>query len=134
MGGIVLFRKTCQLISGFLCGLLFIEWFPMDFPANLTELFAACVLNPLHFFAASIVFIVGFLTNAELIGGGIVHTVEYIFSSKTGKLPIIFGFIFLFGFFVLFLIGFWQTVMFFCFSFLYGIISIDFKELRLVKV
>lgn len=28
----------------------------------------------------------------------------------------------------------WQTAVFFCFSFLYGIISIDFKELKLAKV
>ena len=131
MGGIFLFRKTVQLIAGFLCGLLFIEWFPISVPTGLTEILAACILRPVPFFASAIVFIVGFLTNAELIGEEIILTVRLFMKRKTTVFNLLFSLFFLTGFITLFLIGFWQTVVFFCFSILYGIISIDLKEFKL---
>ena len=127
-------RKTVQLIGGFICGYLFIEWFPISVPTGLTEILAACILRPVPFFASAIVFIVGFLTNAELIGEEIILTVRLFMKRKTTVFNLLFSLFFLTGFITLFLIGFWQTVVFFCSSILYGIISIDFEELKLGKV
>ncbi|MEH7124337.1 hypothetical protein V7127_14020 [Bacillus sp. JJ1773] len=127
-------RKTVQLIGGFLCGLLFIEWFPISVPSGLTEILAACILEPVPFFASAVVFIIGFLTNAELIGEEVIQTVQLFMKRKTTLFNLLFSLFFLAGFITLFLLGFWQTVVFFCFSILYGIISIDFEELKLAKV
>ncbi|WNS74060.1 hypothetical protein RRV45_14165 [Bacillus sp. DTU_2020_1000418_1_SI_GHA_SEK_038] len=126
-----MFRKIVQLIAGFICGLLFIEWFPVSVASGLTEIFAACILRPVPFFASAIVFIVGFLTNAELIGEEIILTVQLFMKRKTTVFNLLYSLFFLAGFIILFQIGFWQTVVFFCFSILYGIISIDLKELKL---
>ncbi|WP_066294196.1 hypothetical protein [Bacillus sp. FJAT-29937] len=127
-------RKTVQLIGGFICGYLFIEWFPISVPTGLAEILAACILKPVSFFASAVVFIFGFLTNAELICEEIIQTAQLFMNRKTTVFNLLFSLFFLAGFTILFLLGFWQTVVFFCFSILYGIISIDFEELKLAKV
>ncbi|MBU8879126.1 hypothetical protein BGM26_09025 [Bacillus sp. FJAT-29790] len=126
-------RKILQLITGFLCGYLFIIWFPISFPAELSNMIVAVVLKPFEFFAAMLVFVVGFLTNAEIIREGIILTVNFFCFRKLSKLKLLMNCLILISFFVLFKLGFWETVVFFCFSFIYGIISLDFKKLKIAE-
>lgn len=127
-GGIFVLNKTFQLIFGLICGLLLIKWVPLPFPFSLTELFVTFVLDPVKFFAASLVFIVGIIMHGKLI--------KYIFTmtakvrnKKTGtivQLILCYGVIL--NFMILLKIGIWQTISLLGFSILYGMISLDYKE------
>ncbi|KAB2338349.1 hypothetical protein F7731_01940 [Cytobacillus depressus] len=128
-----MFKKTCQLVIGFLCGLLFIEWFPAADLISLTDVFAACIIKPFHFFASAIVFIFGFLTNADVISEGIIVFTKLPVERYINMTQLLFSCLFLVSFIALSYFGFWQTLVFFCFSILYGIISIDFKQLKTNK-
>lgn len=126
-------KKILPLIIGFLCGNLFIKMLPIVVPFDLSEFLLIFILNPFEFFAASTVFIIGFMMNAKVIEGGVKQIVLFISRRKVEGLELLLFLLLLICFILLFTLGFWQTVIFFSFSLLYGMISIDFKGFILIE-
>ncbi|MEQ2528165.1 hypothetical protein EKG37_12950 [Robertmurraya yapensis] len=128
-----MWKKSIRLLLGFGCGYLFILMFPIDSPFNLSEFLLEFVINPFSFFAASIVFIVGFISNALIIKEGVEETYLLYNQKESNLMEIIFVLLLMVSFYVLFQTGFWQTMVFFCFSILYGIISLDFRRFKMIE-
>ncbi|MBS4191064.1 hypothetical protein KHA94_12815 [Bacillus sp. FJAT-49705] len=118
-------RYTFNCIISFLCGLLFIKWFPIQ-ENNIEEIVVSGILNPLYFFAASIVFIIGVLITAEIIREEMILKAVDSIKNRVCNINTLKCIIIFISFITLIHIGSWQTVVFFCFSIIYGIISIDF--------
>jgi hypothetical protein len=130
IGGIFLYKIICQLIMGFICGLLVIRWIPLSFPVDITNLFVQFILNPLEFFAASLVFIIGIVMNGNVIHS--IITMTFVLKNKNSfslaQWFVSFGVIF--NFILLMNEGLWQAVMLLIFSIVYGMISIDFQKVK----
>lgn len=125
--------KILPLFIGFLCGNLFIKMLPIVLPFDFSEFLLIFILNPFEFFATSTVFIIGFMMNAKVIEGGVKQIVLFISRRKVEGLELLLFLFLLICFILLFTLGFWQTVIFFSFSLLYGMISIDFKRFILIE-
>lgn len=124
--------KLLQVLVGFFCGYIFILSFPVKTPFNVSEFIYGFVLNPFEFFTTSVIFIIGFMVNATIIRDGVEQIALLINQKQRNILEFICSLLLILSFFILFYIGFWQTVIFFCFSVLYGIISLDFKRLKII--
>jgi hypothetical protein len=120
--------KTGQLIFGFICGLLLIKWVPLPFPFSASELFVSFVLNPLKFFAAAVVFIIGIIMNGKLLKYIFTMTAKVLKNKTNTVVQLIFCYGVIINFIILLKIGIWQTTSLLCFSILYGMISLDYKE------
>lgn len=126
-------KKMIPLLIGFLCGNLFIKLFPIVVPFELSELLLIFVLNPFEFLVAATVFMIGFLMNAVIMEEGIEQITLLLFRKKAEIYKIFLFLLLLISFSLLFITGFWQTMVLFCFSLLYGIISIDFKRIMIIE-
>ncbi|MDQ0157195.1 hypothetical protein [Robertmurraya andreesenii] len=122
-------KKMVLLLLGFLCGKLFIEWFPIGLPVDFSKFLLALVLQPFDFLIASIFFIAGFLMNAVILENGVRQITMFVYRKQVVMEDLLIFLFLLLGYCILFISGFWQTMVFFCFSLLYGMISIDFKRL-----
>lgn len=125
--------KLVQLGIGFFCGYLFIMSFPVVSPFSLSEIILEFVLHPFEFFIASVVFIIGFMVNALMIKEGVEQVISFIYQKQINIMAVFNFLLLIIGFSVLFVTGFWQTVVFFSFSMLYGIISLDFKRFKIIE-
>ncbi|MBW3113352.1 MULTISPECIES: hypothetical protein [Bacillaceae] len=115
-----------KLIITFLLGYLFITWFPVTERLTEPEFIVELVLNPIQFFAASIAFMIGLLVQGNVLKTEI-HSVIQLWNGRLHKelviIPFHIGLIF-----ALSVHGGWQTMIFSCSAFFYGIISIDFRR------
>jgi hypothetical protein len=125
MGGIFLIKELMKVITMFFSGYLFIAWTPSVL-TNPTDLIAQLIIEPIQFFAASIAFISGLLLNASLIQKSFFIVLRF-FRGRITK-EIIFVPIHILSLFLLSLVGFWETIIFFGIGTIYGMISIDFKK------
>ena len=115
-----------KLIMTFLLGYLFITWFPASERFDKPEFIVELVLNPVQFFAASIAFMVGLMVQGNVLKAemfsilqlinGKLHKELMIIPFHTGVLFVLSGY------------GVWQTMIFSCLAFIYGIISLDFRR------
>lgn len=128
-----MWKKSIRLLLGIGCGYLFILLFPIDSPFLLSEFLLKFVVNPLAFFASSIVFIIGFITNALTFKDGIEESFLLYNQKDSNIVEIFFAVLLMVSFYVLFQTGFWQTMVFFSFSILYGIISLDFRRFKMIE-
>lgn len=130
MGGIfLLYKKIVKLLAGYGCGFLFIVWVPIHLPNNLSTIIVELVLSPVQFIAATFAFLIGFVIHAELIRDGTQKLIYCLQNKKTViNIELLILLIVFVTFYILSKISLWPTVVFFCFSFLYGMISIDFKQ------
>lgn len=126
-------KKVIILLVGFLCGVIFIKLTPFDLPIDMEKLLLIFVLNPIEFFIAAVVFIVGFIMNAITLEEGITQTSLFLRRKKGAFYGLILSVSLFISFFILFYLGFWQTLLFFSFSLLYGMISIDFSRFTIIK-
>lgn len=126
-------KRILPLLIGFLCGNLFIGMLPIVFPFDLSEILLIFVMNPFEFFVASIVCITGFMMNAKVIEVGMKQIALLFFGKKAEVIEVVLFLLLCISFVILFILGFWQTVIFFSFSLLYGMISIDFKRLIIIE-
>ncbi|WP_147533814.1 hypothetical protein [Bacillus marasmi] len=121
-------KMIFQLLVGYFCGLLMIKWLPLTFPIDASELFVSFVFNPLEFFAACIMFILGIIVNGNIIKGLMTTFIEALKRRNVPSfqqcLSVSVVFIYLF----LLKEGFWQTLALICFSVVYGMISFDFRK------
>lgn len=128
-----MFKKIIMLLIGFICGVLFIKLTPFGLPIDMENLLLTFVLNPIEFFIASVVFIIGFIMNANILEDGIIQASLFLLGKKGAFYGIILSISLFISFFILFYLGFWQTLLFFSFSCLYGMISIDFSRFTIIK-
>ncbi|WP_449620193.1 hypothetical protein [Robertmurraya sp. Marseille-Q9965] len=128
-----MWKKSIRLLLGFGCGYLFILLFPIDSPFKLSEFLLEFVINPFAFFVASIVFIIGFMTNALIIKEGIEEMFLFYNQKESNLVEIFLVLLLMASFYILFQKGFWQTMVFFSFSILYGIISLDFRRFKMIE-
>lgn len=128
-----MWKKSIRLLLGFGCGYLFILLFPIDSPFKLSEFLLEFVINPFAFFVASIVFIIGFMTNALIIKEGIEEMFLFYNQKESNLVEIFLVLLLMVSFYILFQKGFWQTMVFFSFSILYGIISLDFRRFKMIE-
>lgn len=126
-------KKIIILLIGFMCGIIFIKLTPFGLPVDIGKLLLTFVLNPIEFFIASVVFIIGFIMNAITLEDGITQVSLYVMKKEGAFYGIILFFSLFISFLILFYLGFWQTLIFFSFSLLYGMISIDFSRFTMIK-
>lgn len=127
-----MWNKWVQLLVGFLCGYLFIKWVPIEFPLHIPDAVIEFLFHPIEFLVASIVFIIGFLIYADLIKNGTMLFFFLFHQKKIMILEQLLSLLVIVSFLVLFVLGFWQTIIFFSFSVVYGIISLDFQKLKML--
>ncbi len=131
MGGIFMYvKKLIKLLFGYICGLLFIVWIPIHFPNKLSDIIVEVVLSPVPFIASILAFFIGFIINADLIKNGIEMMVVSRWRGKLLKLECLLLFCVCLSFYFLSMVSLWPAIAFFCFSLLYGMISLDYELLR----
>ncbi|MCA1058296.1 hypothetical protein LCL96_05090 [Rossellomorea aquimaris] len=115
-----------KLLITFLLGYLFITWFPVAERPTESEFIVELVLNPVQFFAASIAFMIGLLVQGNVLKAEIYSIIQF-WNGRLHKelmiIPFHIGLIY-----ALSVYGGWQTMIFSCSAFFYGIISIDFRR------
>ncbi|MGG1675112.1 hypothetical protein ACIFOT_05080 [Neobacillus sp. NRS-1170] len=121
-----MFMRLVQFVFAFFSGYLVIKWISIPHPYVLADFFVGIVINPLQFFAAAIALFIGILINGGVIKGIINKTIKAWRKQMSWSILMLleycgFGIVF----FLLFYIGWEETLLFFSLSFLYGMISIE---------
>jgi hypothetical protein len=124
MGGIFL-RYLPLLIVSIICGYFYINWLPIPSTITVYNIIMEFVLNPVLFFAATISFFIGFITNGIFIRGTIFMCKSVKKYNGNSLLePIINILIFITTSFFLMKLNFWPMTLFFSFAFVYGMMTI----------
>ncbi|MBV7507163.1 hypothetical protein KW850_18020 [Bacillus sp. sid0103] len=121
-----MFFKVAKCFVIFLCGYILIKWISIPHPFVLADLFISLVVNPLKFFAGTLVFFIGFLFTGRVFRELIVGTKKTWQKRKVMVDTLLFEYlllIFIFSF--LFQLGWEQTIVFFSLSLFYGMISME---------
>jgi hypothetical protein len=121
MGGIFL-RSILMLFTSVICAYLYLNWLPIPRSLSAYHFLLEFVLNPVEFFAAAITFFVGFMSSGIFIR----DTMLLLKKNKQRlKLEVPINIILFIIFLVILLqAGFWQMTLFFCFAFVYGMMTI----------
>jgi hypothetical protein len=121
-----MWKMGLKLIIGCLCGYLYIHLSLIDSPSSVIEGFIIFILPPLRFFLAVLMFLIGLVMNAHLIKWLLYKTFELWRKKKYWNFGL---FIFYVGFIIstayLINLDLGHTLIFFSFSVVYGIISMD---------
>ncbi|WP_153122674.1 hypothetical protein [Peribacillus tepidiphilus] len=126
-----MFANALKILIGSLCGFLFIKWFPISNSFQFETFLVELILHPLDYFMATFMFIIGFLCQASILKAGI-EEIGRIWTKKPFNPVNLFVLLLAIGsFFFLWRYGKIQSYLFFCFSFIYGIISIDYKSFKI---
>jgi hypothetical protein len=115
--------KFIRLVVGFLSGYLFIKWFPIIKPFSFLQIFIEFMMEPVNFLTSMLTFVVGFIVYASVLKTLYNQMTFILLSKKIKVLDVVIIFCSIISFVVLFLLGKWQTVIFFSFSVIYGMIS-----------
>ncbi|MCA1039774.1 hypothetical protein LCM00_09710 [Bacillus infantis] len=119
-----------RLLSGFSSGCLFMIWLPVSLPAEPGAALAQLLLSPGEFLAAAFAFSISFMSFASCLNAILESGRRFEGSSASGFAAVCGIGALLVCFLALFFMGFWKGFLLFIFSFLYGIISIDFYRKR----
>ncbi|MEN8700812.1 hypothetical protein [Bacillus infantis] len=119
-----------RLLSGFSSGCLFMIWLPVSFPAEPGAALAQLLLSPGEFLAAAFAFSISFMSFASCLNAVLESGRRFEGRSASGFAAVCGIGALLVCFLALFFMGFWKGFLLFIFSFLYGIISIDFYRKR----
>ncbi|WHY65534.1 hypothetical protein [Neobacillus sp. SuZ13] len=121
-----MFIKVVKYFVIFLCGYILIKWISIPHPFVLADFFISLVVNPLKFFAATLVFFIGFLLTGRVLSELIVGTKIAWQKRKVIGVDLLIEYLYLLIVFcLLFYLGLVQTIVFFSLSLFYGIISIE---------
>ncbi|MGD6878194.1 hypothetical protein [Bacillus infantis] len=119
-----------RLLSGFFSGFLFMIWLPVSLPAKPGAALAQLLLSPGEFLAAAFAFSISFISFASCLKAGL-EAGRRLGGRAASRFEAAAGIAALLVCFLgLFFMGFWKAFLLFIFSFLYGIISIDFYRKR----
>lgn len=116
--------KLFRLVFGLLCGYLVVQWIPMNLPFHAESFFSEFILNPLEFLAGAIALIMGMLSLGGLIREGIISAIRFLKREQGRVLDLIMGIGSVGVFLTIRFFGEEQALVFFCFSLLYGMISL----------
>ncbi|MEH7086182.1 hypothetical protein V7139_26145 [Neobacillus drentensis] len=120
-----MFIKAVKYFVIFLCGYILIKWISIPYPFVLADFFISLVVNPLKFFAATLVFFIGFLLTGRVLSELIVGTKIAWQKRKVIGVDLLIEYLYLLIVFcLLFYLGLVQTIVFFSLSLFYGMISI----------
>ncbi|ALF11347.1 hypothetical protein [Parageobacillus thermoglucosidasius] len=115
------------VIVGLLCGYLMIHWLPPVTPFHFTHFITELIFNPLRSFLAMACFLIGFLANAAVIRTIMAGIVLWLRRKQVRWGEWLISCCGMSGsFYWLFQAEAKLTVLFFIFSFIYGMISLDF--------
>ncbi|MEH7075629.1 hypothetical protein [Neobacillus drentensis] len=118
--------KVVKFLVIFLCGYIVIKWVSIQHPFILADFFISLVVNPLKFFAATLVFFIGFLLTGRVFRELIVSIKKAWHKPKVFDVNIFLEYLwFLIIFSFLFYLGWELTLVFFSLSLFYGMISIE---------
>ena len=121
-----MFIKAVKYFVIFLCGYILIKWISIPHPFVLADFFISLVVNPLKFFAATLVFFIGFLLTGRVLSELIVGTKIAWQKRKVIGVDLLIEYLYLLIVFcLLFYLGLVQTIVFFSLSLFYGMISIE---------
>lgn len=130
-----MFVILLKLVTGFVGGILFIKFFPVSIPMGISDMIVIYVLEPAGFVLGMTFFLISFIANAEIIRtiievtAGIIKNIKSLKNSNA-----LFGAVLIFllmgCFFTLSALSPWEALVLFCFSVIYGIISLDFKKIN----
>lgn len=118
-----MFKRIGMLVGIFICGCLLIEWVPIIHPFVLSELFISFVMNPLKFFATSLVLITVVVWISQFFRELIHHTSKL--ERKKSYRYLVWDYVGLIIILVLLLrMGWEQTAIIFSLGLFYGMISV----------
>ncbi|MBG9544547.1 hypothetical protein ACOSZF_02760 [Cytobacillus firmus] len=130
-----MFIILLKLVTGFIGGILYIKFFPVSIPMGISDMIVIFVLEPAGFVLGMTFFLISFIANAEIIrmiiewAAGVFKNFKSLKESNA-----LFGtvlILLLMGcFFTLLVLSPWEAFALFCFSAIYGIISLDFKKIN----
>lgn len=125
MGGIFL-RYVPFLFVSIISGYLYINWLPLPSTLTLYNIIMEFVLNPVMFFAATISFFVGFITNGIFIRRTILMLKSGRKNKRSTTLELILNIILLLmTVFFLIRLDLLPMSIFFSFAIVYGMMTID---------
>ncbi|MBB5323441.1 hypothetical protein HNQ34_000518 [Anoxybacillus tepidamans] len=126
-------RQLFLIAIGSVCGYLMISWVPNVTPFVWANFITDFIFRPLRSFLAMICFFVGFLANAAVIRTFIEGMIRFIWK-QTSHFREWFASCGIIGsFYWLFQLNARLALLFFIFSVVYGMISIDFAGSRRYK-
>jgi hypothetical protein len=113
------------LIVGFVSGYLMIAWTPLTEPFVFGTFITEFIFNPLKTFWALVCFLIGFVANALLIRSAIWQTI-CLWKRKGVRIgELVFSYSAFASFYVLSTMNAEKTFVFFLFSFIYGMMTMD---------
>lgn len=117
------------LIIGLICGYFMIAWTPTVEPFELELLLTDMIFDPMKTFFALVSFLIGFIANAVLIRTAIWHTLRAWRKETMNRKECFLSYSVFVTFMILAAIDVKKTVIFFLFSFVYGMMSMSvYKE------
>ncbi|KAF0816984.1 hypothetical protein [Cytobacillus sp. FSL R5-0377] len=128
-----MFVILLKLMTGFVGGILFIKFFPVSIPMGISDMIVIFVLEPAGFVLGMTFFLISFIANAEIIRtiiewtAGICKNINSL-KSNNALLAAVLILLLIGCFFTLSVLSPWEAFALFCFSAIYGIISLDFKK------
>jgi hypothetical protein len=113
------------LIVGLVSGYLMIVWTPLTEPFVFGTFITEFIFNPLKTFLALVCFFIGFIANALLIRSAIWQTIRLGKREKVRSSELFFSYSVFASFYVLSTMNVEKTFVFFLFSLIYGIMSMN---------
>jgi hypothetical protein len=122
--------KGFRLVTGLLCGYLFVFLLTGIIPLHSEEFLSEFILNPFEFLAGAVSLVFGMYAMGGLIRNGAVAVISANQGDKRKVSDIILAITCLSSFFLLSTLGAWETAVFFVFCLLYGMMSFSSPEDR----
>lgn len=118
--------KVFRLVIGLLCGYMFIMSLTAVIPS--VEFLGEFILHPIEFLASAVALVFGMYAIGGLLRDGGVGIIRTIKGEKGLGSDIVLTFTCLGFFFLLLVVGVWETAIFFVFCLLYGMMSCSSPE------
>lgn len=126
-------RQLFLIAVGSVCGYLMISWMPVMTPFVWANFITDFTFRPLRSFLAMVCFFIGFLANAAVIRAFIEGMIRFIWKQTINLREWLTSCGIIGSFYGLFQLNARLALLFFIFSVIYGMISVDFSHWRRYK-
>lgn len=126
-------RQLVLLLVGSVCGYLMIAWAPVVTPFVWVNFITDFTFHPLRSFLAMVCFFVGFLANAAVVRTLLEGSIRFMLRQPVRWWEWVASFALIAPFYWLFQLNARLALLFFIFSVVYGIISVDLAGSRRYK-
>jgi len=126
--------KIISILAGYVAGLVFIRSIPIEKPFEITEFILELVLHPIQFFVGMVFFFISFLANAHLLKSGMEETYFLLKKKSIEWFHLILSYSVVLIFYLLFIQGFWQTIMLLMFSIFYCFLSLNLNSNHEIEI